>query len=98
MGIVIFWGILVILIAFIMGAILNMLIDSSDTLAEGLFPLAIGTLLFAICGTGFIFTNQKCFEKKEYSTTEYRLNRSIITVNKNNTVKVDTLYSLEKRK
>lgn len=98
MGIVIFWGILVILIAFIMGAILNMLIDSSDTLAEGLFPLAIGTLLFVICGTGFIFTNQKYFEKKECSTTEYRLNRSIITVNKNNTVKVDTLYSLEKRK
>lgn len=98
MGIVIFWGILVILIAFIMGAILNMLIDSSDTSAEGLFSLVIGTLLLVICGICFIFTNQKCFEKKEYSTTEYRLNRSIITVNKNNTVKVDTLYSLEKRK
>ena len=98
MGFVIFWGILAILIAFILGAFTNMFIDSSDRSATELFSLVVGTLLFVICVTCFAFANKKYFEKKEYSATEYRLNEKIVTVEENNIVKTDTLYSLEKRK
>lgn len=97
MGTVIFGGALAILIAFILGAFSNMLIDSRDTSAEGLFSLVAGTLLFVLCVICFIFANQKYFEKEEYSATEYRLNEKIITVEENNIVKTDTLYSFEKR-
>lgn len=94
---VIFWGILVIIIVLIVGAYSNMLIDSNDSSLMGLFLLICTTLLFVISVTCFIFANQKYFEKKEYSVTEYHLNKEIITVDENDTVKVDTLYSFEKR-
>lgn len=94
---VIFWGILVILMALVIGAFSDMLIDSSDISVMGLLPLGFGTVLFVIGVACFTFANQKYFEKKEYSTTEYHLNRKIITVDENDTVKVDTLYSFEKR-
>lgn len=97
MGEVIFWGILVIIIVFIIGAYSNMLMDSNDTSLMGLFLLMCITLLFVIGVTCFTFANQKYFEKKEYSVTEYHLNKKIITVDENDTVKVDTLYSFEKR-
>lgn len=42
MGTVIFWGTLAILIAFILGAFSNMLIDSRNTSAEGLFSFRSG--------------------------------------------------------
>lgn len=97
MGTVIFWGTLVILTAFVLGLYSNMFIDSRDTSAMGLFLLVAGTLLLVICVICFTFANQKYFEKEEYSATEYRLNEKIITVNENDTVKVDTLYSFKKR-
>lgn len=56
-----------------------------------------GTLLFVIGIAYFTHVNQEYFEKKEYSATEYQLNRKIITVDENDTVKVDTLYSFGKR-
>lgn len=94
---VIFWGILIIIIVFIIGAYSNMLMDSNDSSLSGLFLLMCITLLFVIGVTCFTFANQKYFEKKEYSVTEYHLNKKIITVDENDTVKVDTLYSFEKR-
>lgn len=97
MGEVIFWGILVILTAFVLGTYSNMFIDSRDSSAMGLFLLVAGTLLLVICVICFTFVNQKYFEKKEYSATEYRLNEKIVTVDENDTVKVDTLYSFKKR-
>lgn len=97
MGIVIFWGILVILIAFILVVFLNILVDTSDTSAEGLFSLVIGILLFVICGICFIYATRKYSEKKEYSATEYRLDEKIVTVEENNVVKVDMLYSLTRK-
>lgn len=97
MGGVIFWGIIALLMAFVIGAFSNMLIDSSDTTVTGLFILVIGALLFVLCVACFTHANQEYFEKKEYSATEYQLNRKIITVDENDTVKVDTLYSFGKR-
>lgn len=97
MGVVIFWGILVILITLVIGASANMLIDSSDTSMMGGFFLVMGTLLFVLGVVCFTHANQEYFEKKEYSATEYQLNRKIITVNENDTVKVDTVFSLTRK-
>lgn len=93
MGEVIFWGILVILITLVIGSSANMLIDSM----MGVFLLVIGIQLFMISVACFAYANQKYFEKKEYSVTEYQLNRKIITVDENNTVKVDTVFSLTRK-
>lgn len=97
MGIVIFWGIVAILMAFVLGLFFDTLMDISDKSAVGIVLLMIGTVLFMVCVIGFTLANQKYFEKKEYSVTEYHLNKKIVTVDENNTVKVDTLYSFEKR-
>lgn len=59
--------------------------------------LVIGTLLIVISVAYFTHTNQEYFEKKEYSVTEYQLNRKIITVDENDTVKVDTVFSLTRK-
>lgn len=96
MGNVILWGILVILTAFVLGVLFDTLMDSNDNFVGVLF--VIGTLLFMVCVIGFTLANQKYFERKEYSATEYRLNEKIVTVEENDTVKVDTLYSFKKGK
>lgn len=97
MGEVIFWGILVILITLVIGSSANMLIDSSGTSMMGVFLLVMATLLFVITVVCFTHANQEYFEKKEYSVTEYQLNRKIITVDENDTVKVDTVFSLTRK-
>lgn len=97
MGIVIFWGIVAILMAFVLGLFFDTLMDINDKSVAGIISLMIWTVLFMVCVIGFTLANQKYFEKKEYSVTEYHLNKKIVTVDENNTVKVDTLYSFEKR-
>lgn len=96
MGNVILWGILVILTAFVLGVLFDTLMDSNDNFVGVLF--VVGTHLFIVCVIGFTLANQKYFERKEYSATEYRLNEKIVTVEENDTVKVDILYSFKKRK
>lgn len=98
MGEVIFWGILVILAAFVLGVFLDTLMDPNDKSLLGAYIFVVGTLLFMVCVIGFTLANQKYFERKEYSATEYRLNEKIVTVEENDTVKVDTLYSFKKGK
>ena len=98
MGEVIFWGILVILMAFVLGLYFEPLMDINDKSVVGIVLLIIWTLLFMVCVIGFTSANQKYFEKKEYSVTEYKLNEKIVTVEENNVAKVDTLYSLTRKK
>ena len=98
MGVVVLCAVFTILMAFILGAFLNMFKDSdSNSVAESYILTAV-MFLFVLCILGFICKNQEYFEKKEYSATEYHLNRKTITVKENNAVKVDTLYSFGKRK
>lgn len=95
---VIFWAMLTILIAFILGATFKEVLGSEISSTAGSVILSFGTFLFVLCIMGFIYYNQDYFEKKKYSTAEYCLNERIVTVEENNAVKVDTLYSFEKWK
>lgn len=97
MGEVIFWGIVIILLAFALGVFVDTLMDTNDESVVALAFFVTGTFLLMLGVMGFTLANQKYFEKKEYSVTEYHLNKKIVTVDENNTVKVDTLYSFEKR-
>lgn len=97
MGEVIFWGILATLIAFVIGLFVDILMDINGKSVVGIVLLMIWTVLFMVCVIEFTLANQEYLEKKEYSVTEYQLNRKIVTVDENNTVKVDTLYYFEKR-
>lgn len=98
MGNIIFWGIVIIFLAFVLGLSFNTLMESNDKSVVGVALFVIGTFLLMLGVMGFTLANQKYFEKKEYSATEYHLNEKIVTVKENNAVKVDTLYSFEKRK
>ena len=98
MGNIIFWGIVIIFLAFVLGLSFNTLMESKDKSVVGVALFVIGTFLLMLGVMGFTLANQKYFEKKEYSATEYHLNEKIVTVKENNAVKVDTLYSFEKRK
>lgn len=98
MGNIVFWGIVIILLAFVLGVFFDTLMDTNDESGVALALFVIGTFLLMLGVMGFTLANQKYFEKKEYSVTEYHLNEKIVTVEENNTVKVDTLYSFEKRK
>lgn len=71
--------------------------DINGKSVVGIVLLMIWTVLFMVCVIEFTLANQEYLEKKEYSVTEYQLNRKIVTVDENNTVKVDTLYYFEKR-
>lgn len=97
MGNVIFWGIVAILMAFVLGLFSDTLMDTNDKSVAGIVSLMIWIALFMACVIGFTLANQKYFEKKEYSVTEYHLNKKIVTVEENNVVKVDTLYSLTRK-
>lgn len=98
MGNIIFGGIVIILLTFVLGVFFDTLMNTNDKSVVALALFVTGTFLLMLGVMGFTLANQKYFEKKEYSVTEYHLNRKIVTVDENDTVKVDTLYSFEKRK
>lgn len=97
MGNIIFWGIVIILLAFVLGVFFDTLMDINDKSVVGIVLFMITTVLFIICVIGFTLANQKYFERKEYSATEYHLNEKIVAVEENDTVKVDILYYFVKK-
>lgn len=91
MGTIILFTCLSLLMTFLLGAMIASDEDNEIWIIIDMFFLG------ACIGLSIIAISQY-YEKKEYSSTEYELNKKIVTVDENNTVKVDTLYFLEKRK
>ena len=48
------------------------------------FALTLGLSIAAI---------QEYYEKKEYSSTKYELKKKVITIEEDNTIKLDTVYT-----
>ena len=98
MGMTIFLLILTLLAAFAMGSLfiihVTMEDDSEDKGAEKMSfcLLATITVVFAVVLALLIDSNKRYYEEKEYSLTEYDINKKTIVVEGNNSTKADTVY------
>lgn len=99
MGYIILYLTLSLLLAFAMGWLSDIAITAdSDEACIAAVVVTLLCIFFLTLDVTFLSGSaQEYFEKKEYSVTRYQLNRKIITVDENDTVKVDTLYSFKKR-
>lgn len=90
MGTIILFVCLSILLTFLLGAAMAGDDDNELWVIINLFFLGvcIGLSIVAI---------QQYYEKKEYSSTEYNLNKKVITIEEDNTIKLDTLYKFMRK-
>lgn len=90
MGSIILFVCLSILLTFLLGAAMAGDDDNELWVIINLFFLGvcIGLSIAAI---------QEYYEKKEYSSTEYNLNKKVITIEEDNTIKLDTLYKFMRK-
>lgn len=98
MGMSIFFLILTLLAAFAMGSLfiisVTMEDDSEDKGAEKISfcSLAATTVFFVVVLAFLIDSNKRYYEEKEYSLTEYDINKKTIVVEGNDSTKADTVY------
>lgn len=82
-------------LAFLSGALAMIMSDSYayDESSALWFTLTVLGLLLSIgLSTSAI---QKYYEKKEWSSVKYNLKQKVITIEENNTVKLDTVYTFK---
>ena len=82
-------------LAFLSGALAMIMSDSYayDESSALWFTLTVLGLLLSIgLSTSAI---QKYYEKKELSSVKYNLKQKVITIEENNTVKLDTVYTFK---
>lgn len=94
MGLIILFTIIAVLVAFATGRIVAVF-DSSDNDNDVLaFVVSIVLLIVSvslpISATHSYVEN---VETKEYSSTEYSLKKKVVTIEEDNTVKLDTIYT-----
>ncbi len=89
----IIWIIVSIVLAFIAGALFipTLTADSCDDMNVGLFIVIMCCLVLSICVS--IKETQKYYEEKEWSSVKYNLKKKVITIEEDNTVKLDTVYT-----
>lgn len=99
MGYIILWLTLALLFALAIGWLSDIAIkaDSVGTSTVAVMFILLGILFLSISISFLSISTQEYYEAKEYSVTEYSLNRKIITSEKNNAVKTDTTYSFARK-
>lgn len=90
MGTIILFVCLSILLTFLLGA--AMAGDDDNELW-----VIINLFFLGVCIGCSIAAIQEYYEKKEYSSTEYNLNKKVITIEEDNTIKLDTLYKFMRK-
>lgn len=99
MGYIILWLTLSLLLAFAMGWLSDIAITAdSDEVRIAAVAVTLLCIFFLTLDVTFLSGSaQEYYEAKEYSVTEYSLNRKIITSEKSNAVKTDTTYSFARK-
>ena len=93
MGVIIIFVCISILFIFMSGLIFSEIRDSCDDKDEvlcGLFILGFISSIFLS-----VVAIQGYYEKKEYPAAKYELKKKVITIEENNTVKIDTVYTFK---
>ena len=94
MGLIILFTVIAVLVAFAAGRIVAVF-DSSDNDNDVLAFVVSIVLLIVSVGLPISATCSyvENVETKEYSSTEYSLKKKVITIEEDNTVKLDTIYT-----
>lgn len=90
MGVIIIFVCISILFIFMSGLIFSEIRDDKDEVLCGLLILGIITSIFLS-----VVAIQRYYEKKEYPAAKYELKKKVITIEENNTVKMDTVYTFK---
>lgn len=93
MGAIIVFVCLSILMVFVSGFIFSEIRNSCDD-KDGVL---CGLFIFGIILSIFLSANaiHGYYMKKEYSSTKYELKKKVITIEEDNTIKLDTLYTFK---
>lgn len=94
MGLIILFTVIAVLVAFATGRIVAVF-DSSDNDNDVLaFVVSIVLLIVSVSlPISATYSYVKNVETKEYSSTKYSLKKKVITIEEDNTVKLDTIYT-----
>lgn len=96
MGLIILFAIISIIVAFLLGIAVAGA-DSSDN-DNAVFTFVVA-MFFLIVSIGLsIGMTYEYVENKEYSSTKYNLKKKVITIEEDNTVKFDTIYTFTNKK
>lgn len=90
MGVIIIFVCISIALVFLSGMLFVIINDSPDEVLWGLFILCIILSIFLS-----VVAIQGYYEKKEYPAAKYELKKKVITIEENNTVKMDTVYTFK---
>lgn len=98
MGLIILFTFIAVIIAFVSGIIVAVT-DSSDNDND---VLAFVVVMFFLIVSVSLPISATCsyvenVETKEYSSTKYNLKKKVITIEEDNTVKLDTIYTFTRK-
>ena len=91
MSTIILFGFLSILFAFISGVLFNSSDDFRDNKCTLGFIVSMCLLVLNICIS--FLEIQEYYENKEYSSTNYEVKKKVITIEEDNTIAIDTVYT-----
>lgn len=99
MGYIILWLTLSLLLAFAMGglSVIAITADSDEVRIAAVAVTLLCIFFLTLDVTVLSGSAQEYYETKEYSVTEYSLNRKIIISEENNAAKADTVFSLTRK-
>ena len=95
MGTIILFVFLSILFAFLLGMVFAEMCENNDNNTSIWF--AVLMFIFALNLGLSIAAIQEYYEKKEYSSTKYELKKKVITIEEDNTIKLDTVYTFMRK-
>ena len=95
MGALILFGCILIAMAFLSGMLFVIINDSPDE-DFGCLPI-MAVFGFVISVGLFIGATYEYYQNKEYPSTKYELKKKVITIEEENTIKLDTLYTFTHR-
>lgn len=93
MGVIILFGCITIALAFLSGMLFVTINDAPDE-DFGCLPI-MAVFGFAISAGLSIAAIYAYCENKEYPSTKYELKKKVITIEENDTIKLDTVYTFK---
>lgn len=95
MGTIILFVFLSILFAFLLGMVFTEMRENNENITLNWFAFLI--LIFVLTLGLSVAAIQDYYEKKEYSSTKYELKKKVITIEEDNTIKLDTVYTFMRK-
>lgn len=92
MAAIFIWGILTLMLAFMLGGLLpkNIQTDNERDLDH---IVLVFCCVFAACFALYLNANRRYYDGKEYSSVKYELKKKVITIEEDDTIELDTIYT-----